>query len=61
MDQTTKRKRVGQIRFEWVEESEGSGPCEVVLDRETTKTVLDLMVRALVAVAHAAEEVADER
>ena len=49
------------MRFEWVEAAEVGRPCEVVLDRETTKTVLELMVRALVAVARAAEEVANER
>ena len=51
-----------QIPFEWAEQTDPGEPGEVVLDPETTETVIELMARTLIAVVRLAEEEAnDER
>jgi hypothetical protein len=55
---------VKQIRFEWQEPGDAETPVQVVLEVETTETVIALMASALAAVVLAAtqvEEAADER
>jgi hypothetical protein len=52
---------VEQKHFEWVEQNERSEQNKVALELETTKTVITLMARVLIAVVRAAEEASDDR
>jgi hypothetical protein len=52
---------VEQKYFEWADPIDRADRVEVVLDRETTKLVIELMARALIAVVRAAEEADDDR
>jgi hypothetical protein len=62
--QAPRRMSVKQTTFEWQESAETEVPSKVVLETETTKTLIALMAHALMAVLCAveqAEEQADER
>jgi hypothetical protein len=55
---------VKQVPFEWQQPGDADMPSQVVLDVETTTTVIALMASAVVAVVRGAtqvEETADER
>ncbi len=49
-----------QMPFEWAEQTDAVVPSEVALDPETTKILIDLMARTLIAVVRLAEDEADD-
>ena len=52
---------VKQQRFPWAARDDRRDRYEVVLDPETTATVIALLARALLAVVRAVEEAPDDR